>query len=116
LKNVSNSKKIALASSSSKKNVNLFLHSSKTKQFFSTVLTGDDVALAKPHPEIYIKAANLLNIKPDKILVIEDALSGVDAAINAGLSVIAITGTYSRSELENAKSLYVIDDLSQLLK
>jgi beta-phosphoglucomutase len=116
LKNISNSKKIALASSSSKKNVNLFLNTSKTKQFFSTVLTGDDVALAKPDPEIYIKAAELLNIKPNKILVIEDALSGVEAAINAGLSVIAITGTYSRSELENAKSLYVIDNLSQLLK
>jgi len=115
LKKISSSRKIALASSSSKKNVSLFLDISKTRQFFSIVLTGDDIALAKPDPEIYIKAAELLNIKPNKILVIEDALSGVEAAINAGLSVIAITGTYSRSELENAKALYVIDNLSQVL-
>ena len=115
LNNISRSKKIALASSSSKNNVDLFLDVSKTKQFFSAVITGDDVTTAKPAPEIYIKAKKLLNIESSKILVIEDALSGVDAAINAGMPVVAITGTYSRIELEHTKVLFVIDNLNQLL-
>lgn len=66
------------------------------------MITSDDVARGKPDPEGYLKAASRLGIAPEKCLVIEDAIAGVKAARAAGMQVIAITTTYSASELSEA--------------
>ena len=58
---------------------------------------------AKPDPEIFLKAAGKLNLKPDECVVIEDALHGVKAAKNAGIPVILIPDGFTKQQAyENA--------------
>lgn len=57
---------------------------------FEEVVTADDVATGKPAPDIFLKAAQMLGVKPERCLVIEDAPAGVMAAQLAGMTVIAV--------------------------
>ncbi|MBA3912555.1 MAG: HAD family hydrolase [Acidobacteriales bacterium] len=64
--------------------------------------TADDVVHGKPHPEPYLKGAQLLGYPPQKCVVIEDAPAGIEAAHRAGMRVIALPSTYPASALEGA--------------
>ena len=68
--------------------------------------------VAASNPEIYLKTANLLGIEPSECVVIEDSLSGIDAAIRAGMKVIGITTTHKAEELVHTN--LVIDDFTEL--
>ena len=57
---------------------------------FEEVITADDVANGKPAPDIFLKAAQMLGVKPERCLVLEDAPAGVMAGQLAGMTVIAI--------------------------
>jgi HAD superfamily hydrolase (TIGR01509 family) len=57
---------------------------------FEEVITADDVANGKPAPDIFLKAAQMLGVKPERCLVLEDAPAGVMAGRLAGMTVIAI--------------------------
>lgn len=57
---------------------------------FDSIVTGDQVANGKPHPETYLTVANTLDLEPSECLVLEDATSGVKAAKSAGVWCIAI--------------------------
>lgn len=114
LRSLSVNYRMVLASSGSRKNVQLFLASSGLAALFEVVLSGDDVSVAKPDPEIYLLALKKLGIEPKECLVIEDALSGIEAATLAGLSSIAITGTHSFFDLSKSASIAIIDRLDQL--
>lgn len=56
------------------------------------VLSGDDVPMPKPAPDIYHLAARTLKVRPEECLVIEDSEAGVLAALAAGMSVIGFVG------------------------
>ncbi|MFT4177505.1 MAG: HAD family phosphatase [Luteolibacter sp.] len=58
--------------------------------WFDEVVTADDVVEGKPAPDIFLKAAELLDVAPEKCLVMEDAPAGILAAQRAGMQVIAI--------------------------
>ena len=90
IKTLSKTHSLCLASSSRKKNVELFLNTSNTKEFFSIVLSGDDVIHSKPNPEIFIKALHGLSQNPEKCIVVEDSAKGILAAKNANIEVIGI--------------------------
>jgi beta-phosphoglucomutase len=85
--------KIALASSS--KNAEIVLQKLGIIHFFDRVADGNSVTHSKPEPDIFIHAANLLKIPPDRCLVIEDAAAGVQAALAAGMWVVGV-GPYDR--------------------
>jgi HAD superfamily hydrolase (TIGR01509 family) len=57
---------------------------------FEEVITADDVANGKPAPDIFLKAAQMLGVRPERCLVLEDAPAGVMAGQLAGMTVIAI--------------------------
>ena len=59
-------------------------------EFFAVVVTGDDVALGKPHPEPFLMAADALKVPPSRCLVVEDSPSGIEAARRAGMRSIAV--------------------------
>ncbi|HTN76832.1 MAG TPA: HAD-IA family hydrolase [Pirellulaceae bacterium] len=63
---------------------------------FAFALTGDDVQDGKPHPEIYLAAAQRLNVSPAEMLVLEDSENGCKAAIAAGAFTVAVPGDHSR--------------------
>jgi HAD superfamily hydrolase (TIGR01509 family) len=75
------------------------------------VITGSDVKNKKPDPEIFLRAAEAAGIAPEYALVIEDAVSGVQAAKAAGMTCIGVTTSFSRRILLDAGADFVIDKL-----
>jgi len=71
----------------------------------SQFVTGDDVRNGKPHPEPYLLAAQKLGILPERCVVIEDAVAGVNAALAAGAQVIAVPTSHAAGELTNATAI-----------
>lgn len=67
-----------------------FTHEAKIEHYFSAIVGGDDVERRKPHPDIYLKALELLSMKPDDAVVLEDSHHGVLAGHAAGIRVICI--------------------------
>ncbi len=65
--------------------------------WFDEVVTADDVEEGKPAPDIFLKAAKLLGVNPEKCLVLEDAPAGILAAQRAGMQVIAIPSPLASS-------------------
>ena len=57
-------------------------------------VTGDEVLLPKPDPEIYLLTAQKLELEPADCLVIEDAVAGVRSAVEAGCPVVALASDY----------------------
>jgi HAD superfamily hydrolase (TIGR01509 family) len=64
-------------------------------------ISADDVSTGKPEPEIYVYAAEKLKVSPKDCFVIEDSLSGVKAAVQAGMTCLAVT-----NGVEQEKSLF----------
>ena len=60
------------------------------RDYFDEVVTGEEVIHGKPSPDIYLRAAEKLRVEPQSCLVVEDALSGIQAGKSAGMSVAAI--------------------------
>jgi beta-phosphoglucomutase len=58
--------------------------------------------MKKPFPDVFIKAANKLNLKPEECLVVEDAINGVIAAKAAGCKCLALKTSFDENELKDA--------------
>jgi sugar-phosphatase len=69
------------------------------------LVTADDVANGKPHPEPYLKGAARLGFEPTDCLVIEDAPAGIRSARTGGMKVVGITSTYAASKLVEVDAL-----------
>jgi beta-phosphoglucomutase len=80
--------KIALASSS--KNAMTVIHLLHIQQLFDVVVDGNMITHSKPDPEVFLQAAQMLDIDPRYCLVFEDAEAGVEAAIRAGMKCVGI--------------------------
>jgi sugar-phosphatase len=76
------------------------------------LVTSDDVANGKPHPEPYLKGAERLGYMPADCLVIEDAPAGIQSARAGGFEVLGITSTYAADDLGLADA--VIGRLEQI--
>ena len=82
--------RLGLASNSPRALVDDALHSAGLTDAFEAIVTSDDVAHAKPAPDIYLLACRRLGVPPAEALALEDSLSGVTAAKAAGLTVIGV--------------------------
>jgi sugar-phosphatase len=76
------------------------------------LVTSDDVAHGKPHPEPYLKGAERLGFKPADCLVIEDAPAGIESAHAAGMKVMGLASTYGAEKLRESDA--VIGRLGQI--
>jgi sugar-phosphatase len=76
------------------------------------LISGDMVERGKPDPEPYRRGAEVLGLKPEDCVVVEDAPSGIGAGIAAGARVLAVMGTHSVSELHQAT--WIVDSLERL--
>lgn len=81
---------LKLAIGSSSKNAKFILEQIGLGDFFDAVSDGTMISKSKPDPEVFLKAAEFLGLKPEECLVVEDAVSGVDAAHAAGMSAAAV--------------------------
>lgn len=76
------------------------------------LITGDQVAKGKPHPDAYLLAAERLGVTPDQCVVLEDAPVGIQAGKAAGMRVVAIASTHAADGLQGADAL--IDSLAEI--
>lgn len=83
-------KRMAVVTSTGIQTASKKLTSAGIIDFFEFVMSGDRAENSKPHPEIYLKAADLLSIRPSECIVFEDSDNGVRAAHSAGMKVIQI--------------------------
>ena len=102
-----------VATSSARHRTEIFLNIIKIKEYFDQIITSEDVSKHKPDHEVFLKAAEKLNIKPENCIVIEDAETGIQAAKNAGMKVIGYTyPQYSKEQIKTAHK--VINSFSEL--
>lgn len=94
--------KIALATSSREAKMRMVMDRLGFLPFFDAIVTGEEVANSKPHPDVFLLAARKLNVDPRKCLVFEDAVLGVQAAKNAGMTCIALEADHTRGMLGQA--------------
>ena len=99
-----------LSIGSSSKNTRFILERTGLTDAFDGISDGNMISRSKPNPEVFIKAAGILGLKNDECLVIEDAVSGIDAANAAGFHSVGI-GT--AAECEGAE--FKIQNLSEIL-
>src|SRR5213596_471590 len=107
---------LALASGSRHPTINAVLAMRGLRRFFRVVVSSEDVAHGKPAPDIFLRTAELLDLAPNECCVVEDSASGVDAALAAGMTVIAITNSLPAEKLSRATSVVeTYEELEQLL-
>jgi HAD superfamily hydrolase (TIGR01509 family) len=81
---------MAIATGGTRMVIEKTLQAVGVSDLFEDVVTADDVKIGKPAPDIFLRAAQLLGVKPEKCLVLEDAPAGVMAGQLAGMTVISI--------------------------
>lgn len=77
--------------------------------FFDEIITTDDIREHKPHPESYLAAMQRLSASPDKCIVFEDSVAGIEAGNAAGAIVIGIT-KYSSDKSALANTVLTVSD------
>lgn len=104
--------KLALASMNNKQVIDTMLNGCGLNRSFDVVLSADEVAKPKPDPEIFLKCASRLKLKPDVIVAVEDSTFGVRAAKAAGMKCIAVLSDFSdRKELEMERPDLIISSV-----
>ncbi len=101
---------LSLAIGSSSKNARLILHRIGLTDYFDVIADGTMIRYSKPHPEVFLKAAELLGSKPCESLVVEDAVAGIEAAYRGGFCSAAIGDAQN-----HPKATYKIETISGLL-
>ena len=98
---------IALGSAS--KNARLIIEKVNILDFFDAIVDGTDVTKAKPDPEVFLNASDLLNINPENCIVFEDSVAGVQAANIAQMLSVGIGDKQVLSEAD-----YVFKDFTEI--
>ncbi len=83
---------------------------------FDATTTGEEVLAMKPDPEIYLLAAQKLNLEPSECVVIEDAIAGIRAGMEAGCQTVGLVSDYAPANLlKAAGATYVVESLEEIL-
>lgn len=109
---------IGISSSNSRELIQTVLEAHKIDSYFSCITTCCDVPASKPAPDVYLKTAECLGVKPEKCLVFEDVPMGIQAGKSAGMKVCAIDDVFSRKQEKEKRELadWYIKDYCELLK
>lgn len=89
---------LVLASSASRQSIENVFERFELDQYFLAKLSGADLKASKPHPEIFIKAAEASGFKKEECMVIEDSTNGIKAAKAAGIFCVGYDGPHSKNQ------------------
>ena len=106
--------RLVLATSASLPTIELFFSLSHTRDFFEYVLDGFMVKRAKPEPDIYLLAAEKLHLSPQQCVVVEDAVKGAEAAVQAQSPVIIISS--QEGPFVHLKPIMVVSEVQEVAK
>ncbi len=109
---------MAIGSAAIPFNIDFVLDNLQIRQYFNTIVSADDVAISKPDPETYLKAAELLGLAPGECMVFEDAPKGVEAALNAGMKAVVLTTMHGQEEFSAYHNIiaFVKDYTAEILE
>ncbi len=108
-----NNMKIALATSSPRDVVDIFLDIYKLNDVFDKITTFDDCKERKPNPEVYLTSLKKLNLDAKECVVVEDTSAGIEAAKKAGIKAIAVPNKWTMHE-DFSKSDRIIKSLREI--
>jgi beta-phosphoglucomutase len=85
---------LAVATNAEAANVDFVLDDTGLRPLFRIVMDGHQVTNPKPHPEIYLRVAEALQVPPEECIVFEDSHTGVEAGLAAGMRVVGVGTTH----------------------
>lgn len=107
--------KLGLASMNNQSVILHLLEAKNLEKFFEVILTADSLLHSKPDPEIFLKTAYRLMASPEKCVVVEDSIFGVEAAKTVNMGCIAVlTGVYSEQELARENPDLIVKTLKDI--
>ena len=106
-------KGIKVAIGSSSRNTKKILEQLDIINIFDAIADGNDITKSKPNPEVFLVASQKLGILPDECAVVEDAMSGIEAANAAGMLAIAINDA-TKSKYADYK-IYNLEDIKKII-
>jgi len=92
--------KLAIGSAAIPFNIDFVIDNLDLRHYFQVVVSADDVAVSKPDPEVFLKAAEKIGVAPQDCVVFEDAPKGVEAALNAGMDCVVLTTVHGEAEFK----------------
>jgi beta-phosphoglucomutase family hydrolase len=102
-----------IASSTHRENITTTLEVLGLGDFFTAIVSAEDVKRGKPDPEVFLTAAARIGVEPREGIVFEDALVGITAARAAGMRVVAVATTEPKEKLAHADWVVArLDELS----
>jgi HAD superfamily hydrolase (TIGR01509 family) len=101
----------AIASSAPPANIKVLVDDLGIRSFFDAVVSGADIP-GKPDPAVFLNAARMIEVPPQRCVVIEDAIAGVEAAKRGGMKCVAVTTTNPPEAL--ARADIVVERLDRL--
>ena len=104
--------KCAIGSSGCRENVEMIIGGLGIADLIDGSISGSDVTHGKPHPEIFTKAHELLGLKAEECIVVEDAVNGIVAGVRAGCKCLAVTTTATAEVLTEAGASLCVEDYS----
>jgi HAD superfamily hydrolase (TIGR01509 family) len=114
LNSLQNKVRMALASMNNGAVITKLLTQKGVMKYFDVVITVEEVLYPKPNPEIFLKCARRLRCHPERCVVLEDSVFGIQAAKNANMKCIAIlTGAYSEKELTKQKPDLIFTSIAE---
>ena len=85
---------LGLATNAEPPNVDFVLDHAGLRPYFQVVIDGQQVRMPKPDPEIYLRAAGLLDVPASDCIVFEDSFTGIEAARRAGMRTVGVKTTH----------------------
>lgn len=108
--------KIALATSTKRERATILLDKVGIREKFMASVCGDEVINSKPDPEIFLKAAEKLGVKPENCIVLEDSGAGIEAAYNAGMIPINVPDMKVPDEEMKERAFKICDSLLDVIE
>lgn len=90
--------RLAIATGSPRRFLDIVMERLNIREYFDTIQTADEIINGKPDPEIYLKTAGKLGLRPEECLVLEDSSNGAMAGKRAGCYTIAIPSEFTRQQ------------------
>jgi beta-phosphoglucomutase family hydrolase len=97
--------KMAIGSAAIMFNIDFVLDNLGIRNYFDAIVSADDVAHSKPHPETYLMCADRLGLNAAQCLVFEDAPKGVESAANAGMNAAVILGMHAMDAFSSYQNI-----------
>lgn len=105
---------MAVASSTNVAATREHLQASRILEYFQVVVGGDMIVNGKPHPDIFLKAAELLNVMPEHCVVVEDSPAGIRAAVSAAMAAVLVPDQAVITQEIMDMSTIVLNSLHQM--